>query len=122
MCTVKGSLRFRFRAVSERACPSSQRYLAGAIHPQLRRLYADYPSIYDHTKLVPAVLGLLAPVGWGGREDTILEQATRLTLMVSLTGAYACRRGSLCTIGDAGWPIYSAANERLPRVGFGRSS
>ncbi len=32
-------------------------------NPQLRRLYADYPSIYDYTKLGPAVLGLLAPVG-----------------------------------------------------------
>ncbi len=36
--------------------------------------------------LGPAMLGLLVPSDWGGQEETILEQATRLTLAISLMG------------------------------------
>jgi sodium/hydrogen antiporter len=34
----------------------------------------------------PTVFGLLNPTSWGGQETTILEQATRLTLAISLMG------------------------------------
>jgi NhaP-type Na+/H+ or K+/H+ antiporter len=36
--------------------------------------------------LGPAMLGLLVPSDWGGQEEKILEQATRLTLAISLMG------------------------------------
>lgn len=36
--------------------------------------------------LGPAMFGLLVPAGWGSQEETILEQATRLTLTISLMG------------------------------------
>jgi NhaP-type Na+/H+ or K+/H+ antiporter len=36
--------------------------------------------------LGPAALGLLDPAGWGSQEETILEQAARLTLAISLMG------------------------------------
>jgi hypothetical protein len=79
-----------------------------------------YPSLYDH-KLDLAIVGLLDPVGWGGREETILEQATRLTLMVSLMGS-ALPEVSLFVVGDLWRPVHSAACRRLPRVDPGRSS
>ncbi len=77
----------------------------GLLSGSIRRSLLSEPlvALLVGVLLGPAVLGLLDPAGWGSRE-TILEQAARLTLAISLMGvAFASRRGSPSAAGDP-WP------------------
>jgi NhaP-type Na+/H+ or K+/H+ antiporter len=59
----------------------------GLLSGSIRRSILSEPlvALLAGILLGPAVLGLLDPAGWGSRE-TILEQAARLTLAISLMG------------------------------------
>lgn len=54
----------------------------------IRRSFISTPmlALLAGVLLGTAAFGLLDPAGWGSDRTTILEQATRLTLAVSLMG------------------------------------
>lgn len=61
--------------------------VVGMLSNAIRRSFVSTPmlALACGVLLGPAVLGAMDPAGWGSRE-TILEQATRVTLAVSLMG------------------------------------
>jgi NhaP-type Na+/H+ or K+/H+ antiporter len=62
--------------------------VVGLLSNLLRSSFVSTPmvTLLAGVLLGPAMLGLLVPSDWGGQEETILEQATRLTLAISLMG------------------------------------
>jgi sodium/hydrogen antiporter len=60
----------------------------GLLSNLLRNTFVSTPivALVAGVFIGPAILGLLDPVGWRGQGETILEQATRLTLAISLMG------------------------------------
>ena len=60
----------------------------GLLSNLLRSTFLSTPivALVAGVLLGPAVFGLLDPARWGTQEETILEQATRLTLAISLMG------------------------------------
>ncbi len=61
--------------------------ILGLLSGLIRRSILSEPlvALLVGVLLGPAALGLLEPAGWGSQE-TILEQAARLTLAISLMG------------------------------------
>lgn len=62
--------------------------VVGLLSNLIRRSFVSTPmlALLAGVLLGPAAFGLLDPAGWGSSRTTILEQATRLTLAVSLMG------------------------------------
>ncbi len=60
----------------------------GLLSNLLRSTFVSTPmvALLAGVLVGPAGFGLLDPASWGGQEETILEQATRLTLAISLMG------------------------------------
>ena len=60
----------------------------GLLSNLLRSTFVSTPivALVAGVLIGPAVFGLLDPASWGTQEETILEQATRLTLAISLMG------------------------------------